>query len=86
MNFLMWIFVGFIFSKVIRDRFRGWWLQYNYLLSAALDAGLALCTILIFLTLQLTQKSPPSWWGNNVVKSTLVCLFCQVSRWGLRAS
>ncbi|KAF2667984.1 small oligopeptide transporter [Microthyrium microscopicum] len=71
MNFLMWIMVGFIFSKLIRDRFRGWWLQYNYLLSAALDAGLALCTILIFLTLQLTQKTPPDWWGNRVVSSTL---------------
>lgn len=53
MNYLMWILVGFIFSKVIKDRFRGWWLQYNFLTSAALDAGLALCTIVIFLTLNL---------------------------------
>ena len=74
MNFLMWIMVGWIFSKYIRDRFRGWWLQYNYLLSAALDAGLALCTILIFLTLQLTNQNPPDWWGNRVVSSTLVGL------------
>lgn len=53
MNYLMWILVGFIFSKLIKDRFRGWWLQYNFLTSAALDAGLALCTIVIFLTLNL---------------------------------
>jgi hypothetical protein len=72
MNYLMWIMVGFTFSKVIRSRFRGWWLQYNYILSAALDAGLALCTIFIFLTLQLTKVDPPKWWGNNVVSSTLV--------------
>jgi hypothetical protein len=72
MNYLMWILVGFIFSKFIRDRYRGWWLQYNYLTSAALDAGLALCTILIFLTLQLTKQEPPKWWGNNVVGSTVV--------------
>lgn len=72
MNFLMWILVGFIFSKLIRQRYRGWWLQYNYLLSAALDAGLALSTIVIFLTLNLTKKDPPNWWGNNVVSSTLV--------------
>jgi hypothetical protein len=72
MNYLMWIMVGFAFSKVIRSRFRGWWLQYNYILSAALDAGLALCTIFIFLTLQLKKVDPPSWWGNNVVSSTLV--------------
>jgi hypothetical protein len=132
MNYLMWVLVGYIFSKFIKDRFRGWWLQYNFLTSAALDAGLALCTILIFLTLNLvslhssfsshlltsifaalliaflprpmsllrflfrsflclhvpslcfhsfplitgltnkqTNISPPSWWGNNVVSSTL---------------
>jgi hypothetical protein len=74
MNYIMWIAVGFIFSKVIKDRFRGWWLNYNFLTSAGLDAGLALCTILIFLTLQLTKKDPPSWWGNNVVSSTLVSI------------
>lgn len=56
MNYLMWILVGFIFSKVIKDRFRGWWLQYNFLTSAALDAGLALCTIVIFLTLNLVRE------------------------------
>lgn len=72
MNYLMWILVGFVFSKVIRQRFRGWWLQYNFILSAALDAGLALCTIVIFLALQLTQVNPPDWWGNRVVSSTLV--------------
>lgn len=55
MNYLMWILVGFIFSKVIKDRFRGWWLQYNFLTSAALDAGLALCTIVIFLCLNLVS-------------------------------
>lgn len=55
MNYLMWILVGFIFSKFIKDRFRGWWLQYNFLTSAALDAGLALCTIVIFLTLNLVR-------------------------------
>jgi len=72
MNYIMWISVGFVFSKLIKDRFRGWWLHYNFLTSAGLDAGLALCTILIFLALQLPQKEPPKWWGNNVVSSTIV--------------
>jgi hypothetical protein len=79
MNYLMWIMVGFAFSKVIRSRFRGWWLQYNYILSAALDAGLALSTIFIFLTLQLTSAKQPNWWGNNVVSSTLVCTNAKTS-------
>jgi hypothetical protein len=72
MNYLMWGLVGYAFNKYIRNKYRGWWLRYNYILSAALDAGLALCTILIFFTLTMTNTEPPKWWGNNVVKSTMV--------------
>lgn len=71
LNYLSWGIVGFVFNKYIRDRWRGWWMQYNYVLSAGLDVGLALCTILIFLTLNLTDTSFPSWWGTNVAVSTL---------------
>jgi OPT oligopeptide transporter protein len=70
MNYLMWGLVGFIFNKWIRSRARGWWLQYNYILSAALDSGLAFGTIVIFFALQMTNKDPPKWWGNNVVETT----------------
>ncbi|KAJ6039438.1 hypothetical protein N7444_008343 [Penicillium canescens] len=55
----------------IRDRWRGWWMQYNYVLSAGLDVGLALCTILIFLTLNLTGTSFPEWWGTRIASETL---------------
>lgn len=72
MNYMMWGLVGFIFNKYIRGRYRGWWSQYNYILSASLDAGLALATIFIFVTLQMTKTEPPKWWGNNVVTSTIV--------------
>ena len=71
MNYLMWGIIGYIFNKVIRSRARGWWLSYNYILSAALDAGLAFCTILIFFTITMTKTEPPKWWGNNVVETTL---------------
>ena len=67
----MWGIVGFFFNKWIRSRARGWWLNYNYILSAALDSGLAFGTIVIFFALQMTNKNPPSWWGNNVVETTL---------------
>ena len=70
--YLSWGFVGFIFNKVIRTHRRGWWLKYNYITSAALDSGLALSTIVIFFALLLPQVSPPSWWGNNVVSTTMV--------------
>lgn len=71
LNYLSWGIVGFIFNKWIRNRFRGWWMQYNYVVSAGLDVGLALCTILIFLTLNLTGTSFPDWWGTTITSSTM---------------
>ncbi|KAJ5762703.1 Sexual differentiation process protein isp4 [Penicillium manginii] len=71
LNYLSWGIVGFIFNKWIRDRWRGWWMQYNYVLSAGLDVGLALCTILIFLTLNLTGTEFPAWWGTNIAANTM---------------
>lgn len=46
-------------------------MKADYVTSAALDSGLALSTIIIFFTLYLTNQTPPSWWGNNVVASTM---------------
>jgi hypothetical protein len=71
MNYLMWGIIGTLFNRYIRNRARGWWLQYNYILSAALDAGLAFGTILIFFTLTMTKQKPPAWWGNTAYQNTL---------------
>lgn len=71
LNYLSWAIVGFIFNKYIKQRFRGWWLKYNYILSAGLDTGLAISTIIIFLCLSLTKVTPPEWWGNNQIYETL---------------
>jgi OPT family oligopeptide transporter len=71
LNYLTWGIVGLIFNKFIRDRWRGWWMQYNYVLSAGLDVGLALCTILIFLALNMTKTTFPSWWGTDIASNTL---------------
>lgn len=70
-NYLSWGIVGWFFNRFIRNRNLGWWMQYNYVTSAGLDVGLALCTILIFCTLSLTQTDAPNWWGNNVVDTTM---------------
>lgn len=74
LNYLSWGIVGFVFNKWIRDRWRGWWMQYNYVLSAGLDVGLALCTILIFLTLNLTSTEFPEWWGTRIAANTMDAL------------
>jgi hypothetical protein len=56
--------VGTFFNHFIKRRYTGWWLQYNYITSAALDCGLILSTMVIFFTLYLTSANPPNWWGN----------------------
>ena len=70
-NYTSWGIVGFVFNKVIKNKYRGWWSNYNYLTSAGLDTGLAISTIVIFLTLQLTNQTSPEWWGNSFIETTL---------------
>jgi OPT family small oligopeptide transporter len=69
--YFCWGVVGFIFNFWIKRRWLGWWSQYNYITSAALDTGLFISTIVIFFTLQLTNAQPPQWWGNVDVLNTL---------------
>jgi OPT family small oligopeptide transporter len=71
LNYLSWGIVGFIFNKYIKNRWRGWWMQYNYVFSAGLDVGLALSTIVIFVGLQLWNVQFPSWWGVEIASNTL---------------
>lgn len=78
LNYLSWGIVGFVFQKVIRNRYFGWWSRSNYLTSAGLDLGLALCTIFIFFAFTMNGIEAPKWWGNNVVTSTLDSQFAAV--------
>ncbi|KAL9109139.1 MAG: hypothetical protein Q9227_006230 [Pyrenula ochraceoflavens] len=71
LNYLSWGIVGFIFQKYIRNKYRGWWMRFNYITSAALDVGLAIATIVIIAALNLTNTDAPSWWGNNVILNPL---------------
>ncbi|KAI5359116.1 putative oligopeptide transporter, OPT superfamily [Septoria linicola] len=67
MNILAYCSVGWVFQKYIKDKFRGWWMNYNYVMSAGLDVGLALCAIIIFFCVQLPGGAMPAWWGTNVI-------------------
>lgn len=62
--------VSFIFNRWIRGRYPHWWGKYNYVLSAALDSGLAISAIVIFFAL-VFPKVNLSWWGNNVQGTTV---------------
>ncbi|KAF9071482.1 OPT oligopeptide transporter protein-domain-containing protein, partial [Rhodocollybia butyracea] len=71
-NYVPWAIVGFIFQYVIRRRNFSWWTKYNYVLSAALDSGLAMSVIFIYFTLQypkdghIGENTIMKWWGNTV--------------------
>jgi OPT family small oligopeptide transporter len=71
-NYVPWAIVGFIFQYVIRRRHFSWWTKYNYVLSAAMDAGVAISAVLIFFILQYPKNGTIGanniqvWWGNTV--------------------
>lgn len=69
--YMAWGSVGTFFNYFVRRRWNGWWLQYNYITSAALDTGLIMATIIIFFTLYLTNTTAPQWFGNVDVFETM---------------
>lgn len=71
LNYLAWGGVGYLFQHVIRSRYFAWWKRLNFLTSSGLDLGLALSTLVIFFAFTMSKVGAPSWWGNDVVTSTL---------------
>ncbi|KAG8844062.1 hypothetical protein FRB96_003295 [Tulasnella sp. 330] len=75
-NYVPWAIVGFIFQFVIRRRHFAWWSKYNYVLSAALDSGVAISIVVVFFCLQYPKNGTiglttiETWWGNTVYANT----------------
>lgn len=75
-NYSSWAMAGFLSHIVWRRRSFGNWSRYNYVLSAALDAGTGISTILIFFVLIFPSAAPlqnwynGTWWGNTVQYNT----------------
>ncbi|PNT28994.2 hypothetical protein POPTR_006G003700v4 [Populus trichocarpa] len=65
-NYMCWLSVGIVFNLVVYNRYRGWWVRHNYILSAGLDAGVAFSVVLLFFTLQMKNINGPTWWGLEV--------------------
>nr|GEX00219.1 oligopeptide transporter 4-like [Tanacetum cinerariifolium]GEX00222.1 oligopeptide transporter 4-like [Tanacetum cinerariifolium]GEX02797.1 oligopeptide transporter 4-like [Tanacetum cinerariifolium] len=63
-NFNSWVFVGIIFNFFVLKYRKKWWQKYNYVLSAALDAGLAFMGIVLYFALSTTGVEL-SWWGTE---------------------
>ncbi|KAF8816614.1 small oligopeptide transporter [Phlegmacium glaucopus] len=68
-NYVPWALVGFVFQYWIRRRYFSWWTKYNYVLSAALDSGVAISILIVFFCLQFPQNGNigintiVNWWG-----------------------
>ncbi|KAJ0101231.1 hypothetical protein Patl1_03872 [Pistacia atlantica] len=62
-HYWSWAAVGIFFNYYIFKRYKGWWARHNYILSAALDAGLAFMGVLLYFALQSHDVDGPEWWG-----------------------
>ncbi|KAF9954532.1 hypothetical protein BGZ72_004505 [Mortierella alpina] len=58
------LFLGFVFMFLLRRYRYSWWSRYNYLTSAAMDSGVAICGLIIFFAIQSWEGEMPYWWGN----------------------
>ncbi|WOG88124.1 hypothetical protein DCAR_0207358 [Daucus carota subsp. sativus] len=64
-NYSAWIMVGFLSGFVVYRYKPDWWQRHNYVLSGALDAGLAFMGVLLYLCLGL-EDIGLNWWGNEL--------------------
>ncbi|XP_022929199.1 oligopeptide transporter 3-like [Cucurbita moschata] len=63
-NIASWLITGTIFNYFVFRYHKRWWQKYNYILSAALDAGTAFMGVLLFIVLQNGGHSL-KWWGSQ---------------------
>ncbi|KAI5655283.1 hypothetical protein M9H77_32470 [Catharanthus roseus] len=64
-NYTTWIIVGFLSGYVWYRYRQKSWQRFNYVLSGALDAGLAFMGVLLYLSLGL-EDIKLNWWGNDL--------------------
>jgi OPT family small oligopeptide transporter len=71
-NYVPWLITGWFFQWFLRRRHFSWWTRYNFILSAALDSGVAIAAIVIFFTLQfpkggrIGETTVQVWKGNTI--------------------
>ncbi|KAM7263258.1 hypothetical protein ACFE04_000941 [Oxalis oulophora] len=64
LNYNAWILVGTIFNYFVFRYRKQWWQRYNYILSAALDAGVAFMAVALYFAVGMEERSL-DWWGND---------------------
>ncbi|KAJ8770489.1 hypothetical protein K2173_017980 [Erythroxylum novogranatense] len=64
-NIASWLIAGTIFNYFVFRFNKRWWQKYNYVLSAALDAGTAFMGVFLFFALQ-NEGVNLKWWGTQL--------------------
>ncbi|KAL2513540.1 Oligopeptide transporter 4 [Forsythia ovata] len=64
LNYNAWIIVGTIFNFFVFRYRKHWWQRYNYILSAALDAGVAFMAVLLYFSVGMENREL-NWWGTE---------------------
>ncbi|CAM8901438.1 unnamed protein product [Rhodiola kirilowii] len=64
LNYNAWVIAGTIFNFFIFRYRKQWWQRYNYILSAALDAGVAFMAVVLYFSLGM-QEISITWWGTD---------------------
>ncbi|KAL3525257.1 hypothetical protein ACH5RR_013629 [Cinchona calisaya] len=63
-NYNSWIIIAFASGFIAYRYYRNWWSRHNYVLSGALDSGLAFMGVLLYLALDMGHVSL-DWWGSK---------------------
>lgn len=63
-NFTSWVLIAFFSGFIAYRYYREWWSRHNYVLSGALDAGLAFMAVLLYMCLGMNHVSF-DWWGTH---------------------
>ncbi|KAI3850490.1 hypothetical protein MKW98_000300 [Papaver atlanticum] len=66
-NYNSWILVGIIFNCFVFKYKKQWWQRYNYVLSAALDAGVAFMSVALYFFLG-NGDIKIDWWGTRDIE------------------
>ena len=66
---MAWGVVGLVFNGYIKRKYNAWWMRYNYILSAGLDAALAIGSFMIFFCL-VYPGVRLEWFGNRISQKT----------------
>ncbi|KAJ7569007.1 hypothetical protein O6H91_01G057000 [Diphasiastrum complanatum] len=64
-NLTSWVLAGLFFNWYVFEYHKEWWQRYNYVLSAAFDAGTAFMGVVLYFSLGINNKTL-NWWGNHV--------------------